>query len=76
MDTQHTSATMPAIGPFYTTRQAATMLNVCQRLVQEWVRTGQLRAAHYGTAWRISHTDLQAFVAAASAPTPPEPAAE
>jgi excisionase family DNA binding protein len=41
-----------------------------QRVVQEWVRTGQLRAAHYGTAWRISHADLEAFVAQASAPTP------
>ena len=29
------------------------------------VRTGQLRAAHYGTAWRISHADLEAFVAQA-----------
>ena len=41
-----------------------------QRVVQEWVRTGQLRAAHYGTAWRISHADLAAFVAQASTPTP------
>ena len=40
------------------------------RGVQEWVRTGQLRAAHYGTMWRISHADLEAFVAEASAPKP------
>ena len=73
MDTQHTTNTaltdIAAIGPFYTTSEVSRMLHMSQRVVQEWVRTGQLRAAHYGTAWRISHADLEAFVAQASAPT-------
>ena len=76
MDKQHTTDTalaeLSAIGPFYTTSEVARMLHMSQRVVQEWVRTGQLRAAHYGTAWRISHVDLEAFVAQASAPSPRE----
>jgi excisionase family DNA binding protein len=75
MDKQHTTDTAlaerSAIGPFYTTSEVSRMLHMSQPVVQEWVRTGQLRAAHYGTAWRISHADLEAFVAQASAPTPP-----
>ena len=74
MDTQHTTDTalaeLSAIGPFYTTSEVSRMLHMSQRVVQEWVRTGQLRAAHYGTAWRISHADLEAFVAQASAKAP------
>jgi excisionase family DNA binding protein len=73
MDKQHTTDTalagISAIGPFYTTSEVSRMLHMSQRVVQEWVRTGQLRAAHYGTAWRISHADLEAFVAQASAPS-------
>ena len=84
MDTQHTAAVaavdIDPIGPFYTTREAAAMLHMSQRMVQEWVRTGQLRAAHWGAAWRISHADLQAFVAQASTdsarPAPPAAAGE
>ena len=72
MDKQHTADTaiaeISAIGPFYTTSKVSRMLHMSQRVVQEWVRTGQLRAAHYGTAWRISHADLEAFVAQASVP--------
>jgi excisionase family DNA binding protein len=71
MDTQHRAAVSTAdvdpIGPFYTTSEVARLLHMSQRMVQVWVRSGQLRAAHYGAAWRISHTDLQAFVDAASA---------
>ena len=74
MDKQHTADTalaeLSAIGPFYTTSEVSRMLHMSQRVVQEWVRTGQLRAAHYGTAWRISHADLEAFVAQASAKAP------
>jgi excisionase family DNA binding protein len=70
-DTPDTAiAEISAIGPFYTTSEVSRMLHMSQRVVQEWVRTGQLRAAHYGTAWRISHADLEAFVAQASTPTP------
>jgi excisionase family DNA binding protein len=80
MDTQRTAVEISAIGPFYTTSEVSRMLHMSQRVVQEWVRTGQLRAAHYGTAWRISHADLEAFVAQASAdssrPTPPADAGE
>ena len=72
MDTHHTADTalteLSAIGPFYTTSEVARMLHMSQRAVQEWVRTGQLRAAHYGVTWRVSHADLEAFVAQASTP--------
>jgi excisionase family DNA binding protein len=76
MDTQHPAADIPAIGPFYTTSEVSRMLHMSQRMVQEWVRTGQLRAAHYGAAWRISHADLRAFVDAMSTPIAPPEAVE
>ena len=65
---RHDLPEISPIGPFYTTSEVSRMLHMSQRVVQEWVRTGQLRAAHYGTAWRISHADLEAFVAEASVP--------
>jgi excisionase family DNA binding protein len=67
-DRQSPSTDVPSIGPFYTTSEVARMLHMSQRVVQKWVRTGWLRAAHYGAAWRISHADLEAFVAQASIP--------
>ena len=61
---------MTALGSFYTTKDVANMLHISQRLVQVWVHTGQLRAARFGTVWRVSHADLEAFVTQASAQAP------
>jgi excisionase family DNA binding protein len=56
---------------FFTTNEVATRLKVAPRTVGEWIRTGQLRAIKAGRDWRVSPSDLEAFLHA-NANRPPE----
>jgi excisionase family DNA binding protein len=50
-----------AVGTLYKTSEVAKLLRVNQRTVQEWIRTGALRALRYGRVLRIRQEDLAAF---------------
>jgi excisionase family DNA binding protein len=49
---------------WYTVQQIATMLQVHEQTVREWLRTGQLRGRSFGgrTGWRVRERDLAAFL--------------
>jgi excisionase family DNA binding protein len=53
-----------------TLNEAAEKLGVHYMTAYRYVRTGRLEATKVGGEWRVSQSDLDAFVAAASAPTP------
>jgi excisionase family DNA binding protein len=46
----------------YTVAQVADRLKVTRRTVREWLRTNRLRAVKAGHQWRITASDLQAFL--------------
>lgn len=65
MAERKTKATLLAeateIGKVYTTAEVAKALKVNARTVQEWIRTGKLRAVRYGRIYRVRADDLVKF---------------
>jgi excisionase family DNA binding protein len=49
---------------FFTISDVADFLDVSQRSVRRWIKSGDLPVHHFGAAVRISEIDLRAFVAA------------
>ena len=48
----------------YTVGDITEVLKVSERLVMEWLRTGQLVGIRLGTDWRVMEEDLYAFLQA------------
>ena len=48
---------------FLTLSEVAEILQVSERTVHRWVKAGHLLTHGFGRAVRISHSDLQAFIA-------------
>lgn len=46
---------------FYTTKEVADILSLTQRSLYKFIDSGELRAMKLGS-WRISESDLQAFI--------------
>jgi excisionase family DNA binding protein len=69
------------VEPVLTTKQVGTILQIHQRSVERLIAEGKLEALTIGRRWRVTATQLQAFIArqspsphpATSAP-PPDPA--
>ena len=53
------------VEPLLTKAQAARLLGVCQRTVDNMVSPGRLKLVKLGTAARIDPKDLRAFIDAA-----------
>jgi len=49
-----------------TPEQVAKRLQVQERTILDWLRSGQLRGLKLGRLWRIEPADLQAFLSAAA----------
>jgi len=49
---------------FFTISDVADFLDVSQRSVRRWIKSGDLPAHRFGAAVRISESDLRAFSAA------------
>lgn len=68
------------VSAFLTPPEAAKLLRVDPHKVVAWIRAGELRASNVATKrggrprWRISETDLEAFLAS-RVPDPPLPRA-
>jgi len=59
---------------YQTVKEVADRLKVNQATVRQWIRDGDLRAIDIGKGWRISDSDLEAFLAThATRPRAPEP---
>jgi excisionase family DNA binding protein len=48
---------------FYSIKEVADFLGVSTRTIQRWMDSGELRAHRLGGIVRISHDDLQDFIA-------------
>lgn len=46
----------------YTPKEAAAILKVSERTVNEWLRSGKLKASKIGRQWRITETQLNEFL--------------
>jgi excisionase family DNA binding protein len=58
----------------HTVEHAAARLRLHPKTVLRFIRDGKLRATRVGKAWRILHSDLEAFAGApAAAPAPRAP---
>ena len=72
---QESATTFPAdpttAGHIYTTKEVAKLLQVSQRAIELWIRSGALTAVRYGTRLRIRQADLAAFGEVVTARTPP-----
>ena len=55
---EHTQAT----APYLTTEQVAAVLQVEQRTVAQWLRTGQLKGVKMGRLWRVPPSALDEFL--------------
>ena len=69
----HVSPLMPGklsglVEPLLTKAEAARLLNVCTRTVDNLVASGRLKLVKLGTAARIDPRDLRAFIDAAKQP--------
>jgi excisionase family DNA binding protein len=71
-----TATESPVVPQLYTTDEVAKMLRVSQRTVQDWIRSGELRAVRYGRLLRIREADLANFGEVLNEPTPPTDAAQ
>ncbi|HUU54493.1 MAG TPA: helix-turn-helix domain-containing protein [Armatimonadota bacterium] len=49
------------VNPLLTVAEAAKLLKTSEYQVRELARSGELRGAKWGGAWRFSLTDLEAF---------------
>ena len=49
---------------FWTTRDIAEDLDVCERTVRRWIDAGDLVAHRFGRSVRIADNDRRAFLAA------------
>ena len=49
--------------------EAAERLSVSPKGVKNWLRQGKLRGLKVGRLWRISESDLSAFLSASQAPS-------
>jgi len=59
---------------YQTVKEVADRLKVNEATVRQWIRDGDLRAIDIGKGWRISDSDLEAFLAThATRPRAPEP---
>jgi acetyl-CoA synthetase len=47
---------------YYTLQEIADRLKVSYRTVYRWVRSGRLAAYKFGQDWRVSESDLRAFI--------------
>jgi len=47
---------------FYTPEQVAKILNVKVSTIRRWLRDGKLEGIQLGRIWRISHSQLEAFM--------------
>lgn len=47
---------------FFTLAEVADRLKVNYRTVYRWVRSGDLSAIQFGREYRVTETDLQAFI--------------
>jgi excisionase family DNA binding protein len=48
---------------FYSVDEVANILSVSSRTIRRWTEDGKLRAHRFGGVVRISHDDLQDFIA-------------
>ena len=48
--------------PMLTTADIAAKLQVSEKLVRSWIRSGELRARKLGKAWRVSRAALDDFI--------------
>jgi excisionase family DNA binding protein len=49
--------------PLLTLHEVAELLKVKEATVRTWINNRMLRAVKFGREWRVSHKDLEAFVA-------------
>ncbi len=47
---------------FYSIREIAEHLQVCDKTVRRWIESGDLVAHRIGRQWRIGATDLETFL--------------
>ena len=71
------------VEPVLTTAQVGAILQIHQRSVERLIASGQLEALTIGRRWRVTASQLQAFIARQSpspqptiADTPPDPPSE
>jgi excisionase family DNA binding protein len=63
------------VEPVLTTKQVGVILQVHQRTVERLIAEGKLEALTIGRRWRVTATQLQAFIArqsSSSQPTTPD----
>jgi excisionase family DNA binding protein len=64
------------VEPILTTRQVGAILQIHQRSVERLIAEGKLEALTIGRRWRVTATQLQAFIARQSpSPQPATPVA-
>ncbi len=44
------------------TKEVANIVGVTENTVREWLRHGDLKAIKINKSWKISQTDLEAFI--------------
>lgn len=47
---------------YQTVKDVAERLKVAEATVRQWIHDGSLRAIDIGKGWRVSNTDLEAFL--------------
>lgn len=47
---------------YQTVQEVAERLEVSEATVRQWIKAGELRAIDIGKGWRVSNTDLAAFL--------------
>jgi excisionase family DNA binding protein len=61
-DTEMDDSTPPQSRHFYTVSQIAERLQVNERTVRRWIKSGQLVAHRFDRAIRVAIPDLRAFL--------------
>lgn len=49
--------------PLLNIRETANYLNVSDKTIRRWIKTGQLRAHQLGRQWRIAPDEIERFLA-------------
>lgn len=61
--TSHTQPGQSEQTEFYTVRETARHLRLCEKQVRRLIWRGELKAFRFGTALRIHKADIAAFIA-------------
>ncbi len=49
--------------PYYTPDEIAERLKITRRTIYQWLKQGRLKGVKLGDLWRVSESDLKAFLA-------------